>query len=329
LHRLFPAALAAILFCGTLVWAETGSTLLPPVQDTEVVAEKQAGPSGGEVVGNGESKEEQNPDLRYQVGSLRVVVYDGGRPDKTADVFFNGRRLGNAPSLVEGMRPGEYQVKVTAQKRSWSGTVKIEAGKITAVDVIFEKETVKAEIYEALLWEDFLDNRNNWTLKQGSLIHDGRFLAKTHRFLDYYIGRNLTVQDFTLEAAVRLKRENRLFAKDNNFTENTFGLAFRVKGSATVLLLQLKGKSIRNYYLLNFDDIEYYSNPIISTGELKVPIDEWFRFKVTLRQDELQVFINGKLVAITQVKYVNEGNIGLVAGPGVTLEVEHLTVGII
>lgn len=45
-----------------------------------------------------------------------------------------------------------------------------------------------------------------------------------------------------------------------------------------------------------------------------MPIDEWFRFKVTLRQDELQVFINGKLVAITQVKYVNEGNIGLVAG---------------
>lgn len=318
MRRALLGLLILFLCCGRLVWAEPVGTFGPI--DTLTDKTKEEVPAK-------EVEHAAKDSVRYQVGGLRVAVFEQGRPDKEAEVFFGGRRLGHAPYLVEGLQPGEYPVKVTAQNRIWAGTVKIEPGKLTAVDVTFQTASVSADIYEALLWEDFVDNRNNWSLKAGSLIHDGWFLAKTPKFLDYYIERNHTFQDFALEAAIRVEGERRLFRKNANMTENTFGLVFRVKGSATVLLLQMKGKRIQNYYLLNFDDIEYYSNPIVLSGKLNVPVEEWFRFKVTLRQDELQVFIDSKLVAITQVKHVNEGNFGLVAGPGLTLEVEHLTVG--
>jgi hypothetical protein len=144
---------------------------------------------------------------------------------------------------------------------------------------------------------------------------------------------NHVFNDCSIEANFIIKQKysrgnpSNYSGSNETIPDASFGFVFRVKGSATIILFESTGGSIDRYYLANFDDLEYYTRPIVIAGDMKVPIKDRFRIKIVLRHEELQIFVDGKLAAITQVKYTNEGNIGLAIGPGLKIEVENLTVG--
>lgn len=289
------------------------------------------------------AEQSQTPDqtlaadpVKYELGALRILVYDHAK--KTADravVYVNDIKKDNSPVFLEGLKPGDYAVRVVAPKASWSGTVTVEAGKTAGLDVTLDKNKASADLYEVLLWEDFLDNRNSWQLKPGSTIVNGSLIAKTDKEFDYFNESDHTFQDFSIEANLRIKQKNNVGTNSfNNYNgpmvnipDATFGFVLRAKGSATLLLFESSGGSIDRYYLVTFDDLEYYTRPIVLVGEMKAQIKDEFRVKALLRHEELQIFVDGKLAAISQVKYTNEGNIGVAIGPGLTVEMENVTVG--
>lgn len=276
----------------------------------------------------------QDP-VKYELGALRILVYESVK--KTSDralIYVNDDKKTNSPVFLEGLKPGNYSVRVEGPKSNWSGTVTVEAGKIAGLDVTIDKNKASAEMYEVLLWEDFLDNRNSWGLKPGSVILNGSLIARTDKEFDYFNESNHSFQDFSIEANLRIKQRSNSGANTfsyngpmQNIPDASFGFVLRVKGSATLLLFESSGGSIDRYYLVTFDDLEYYSRPIVLGGEMKAQIKDAFRVKVLLRHEEMQIFVDGKLAAISQVKYTNEGNIGVAIGPGLTVEMENVTVG--
>jgi archaellum component FlaG (FlaF/FlaG flagellin family) len=272
-------------------------------------------------------------DAKYEMGSIRVLVYEQvRRASERAEVYINDEKKGNSPVFVEGLKPGNYTVRVVAPKANWTGTVTIEPGKIAGVDVTINKDQTSTELYEILLWEDFLDNRNGWSLQPGSTIANGSLVAKTEKGLDYFNEMNHVFNDCSIEANFIIKqwsggRRINYNGTYDNIPGASFGFVFRVKGSATILLFDSAGGTIDRYYLATFDDLEYFTRPIVVAGDMKVKIKDRFRVKIVLRHEELQIFVDGKLAAITQVKFTNEGNMGLAIGPGLKIEVENLTVG--
>lgn len=275
---------------------------------------------------------EQENDVKYEIGAIRVLVHEEvKREADKAKIFIDDVEKGVSPVFIQDLKPGSYKVRVEGRRSSWSGAVDIESGKTSGVDVTLQNREASAELYEILLWEDFLDNRNDWSLKPGSLIDNGRLIAKTNNFLEYFLARHHTFKDFSMEATFRVKQETSnasgFSGAGAKLPGSTFGFVFRVNGSAVVLLFESSGGRISEYYLINFEDITYYSQPIVVGGQLKARIKERFRVKTILKYDELQIFIDGQLVGIAQVKYTNEGNIGLALGPGLRVEVENLTIG--
>ena len=308
MKRLSILFLLAVMCCVSLAYALESSEPEPLQPDAEVVEEN------------------------YEVGAVRVLVYENVKKEKDrAKIYINDEDKGVSPIYVQGLQPGEYSVKVKGGKSTWIGTAKVEAGKTIGVDVTLDGNDASAELYEVLLWEDFLDNRNDWGLKPGSLIIDGQFIAKTQNALEYYLSRSYVFQDLSLEASFQVQSQRTSGTSrrgpEEVMPDTAFGFVYRAKGTATVILFEASGRQISRYYLINFEDIDYFSRPVIIGGDLKVKVKDSFRVKTILRHDELQIFIDGKLVAITQVKYTNEGNIGLAIGPGLKVQVDHLTVG--